>query len=122
MEKLILKPRRFTFTVIMLLLTFVGLTSCSDDDPYYDSPILGGWYLVDSPGAIYNEFEFYPDGTGNYYAEDGYGDEFIEWEIIGNQLSIYFPSETWNFTWILQGGYLYLYPYGGGAVMIYAPF
>lgn len=122
MKNLLTTRRRFTFHALMLMLVMVGLTSCADDDPYYDySPIIGDWYLVDPPTAIYNEFSFYPDGSGNYYADDGYGDEYISWETWGNQLNVYFSTETWQFTWAMRGGYLYLYPFDGGQTLVYAP-
>lgn len=122
MKKLLTTKRGFTFQALMLMITILGLTSCVEDEPYYDySPLIGGWYLVDSPGVIYNEFEFYSNGSGNYYADDGYGDEYIEWSSYGNQLTVYLQSETWDFNWAIRGGYLYLYPYGGGPTMVYAP-
>ncbi|MDE5724968.1 MAG: hypothetical protein K2I12_03040 [Duncaniella sp.] len=122
MKKILTTKRPFTFPALLLILTLIGLTSCAADDPYYDySPIVGGWYLVDSPGVIYNEFEFYSDGSGLYYADDGYGSEYIEWVTYGNQLTVYLASETWDFDWAIRGGYLYLYPYAGGPTMVYAP-
>lgn len=123
MKKLLTTTTRtFTFRALMLMMIVVGLSSCADDDPYFsNSPIVGSWYLVDPPTAIYNEFDFYPDGSGNYYADDGYGTEYITWETWGSQLNVYFTTETWQFNWAMRGGYLYLYPYGDGSTLVYAP-
>lgn len=122
MKKLLTTTRSLTFRALMLMMVVVGLASCSDEPYYNNSPLVGGWYLVDSSsGAIYNEFEFYSDGSGTYYADDGYGTEYISWESWGNQLNVYFPSETWQFSWSYRGGYLYLYPFDGGSTLVYAP-
>lgn len=119
--------RLFTFPALLLITIFVGLTSCSDEPYYYDAPpFVGGWQLVGPPSVGYNEFVFYPDGSGTYYVNDYYGEDtyYMEWEVYGSQLTVYFPSDfdTMYFSWRYANGYLYLYPDGGGQPWVYSPF
>lgn len=120
-----LHSRNFSL-LLTLLVMFAALfmTSCDDDDDYY-SPLEGSWYIVEPPTADYNEYDFYSNGTGNYYVEDyaGNSNYYFTWETFGSDLYIYFAQgDTWRFSWLIRDGYLYLYPYGGGLPLVYAPF
>lgn len=115
---------RHVFNLAVILSTLLALTACDpDDDYYYDPPIVGGWQLI-APSTIgYNEFYFYPDGSGTYYVDDYYGEDsyYIEWDIYGQQLTVYFPDQgdTMYFSWAVRGATLYLYPSGGGEPWVY---
>lgn len=108
------------FALALLVTSLFTLTGCADENDFYGPSIIGGWQLV-STNTGYNEFTFYPDGSGSYYVDDYYGEDYyyIDWETWGNQLNIYFPTETWQFSWSIRNGYLYLYPYGGGEPWVY---
>ncbi|MCI9286077.1 MAG: hypothetical protein HFJ91_09915 [Muribaculaceae bacterium] len=109
----------------MMLVAMVMLQSCDPDDDYYydDPPLVGTWELVSPPTIGYNEFTFYPDGSGTYYVNDYYGEDtyYIEWEAWGGQLTVYFPGQmdTMYFNWSIRGNNLYLYPDDGSGPWIY---
>lgn len=114
-------------SISLLLVMFVSLfttTSCDDDHHYYN-PIVGNWSLTDPVDAYYNEYYFYPDGTGIYYIDDYYGEStyYFTWETYHSYLYVYFNTgETWTYRWDFRYGCLYLYPIGSPYPFIYQPF
>lgn len=95
---------RYTTLIATVLIMTLTITSCTDDDePYYNHPLVGTWQMVSPVGIFYNEFTFYPDGSGNYYVSDQYGEDnyYIEWYVNGSQLTVDFPDQmdTMYFTW-----------------------
>ncbi len=124
MKRLLKQKHLFTFSVLMIAFSLLGLTSCADEPYYGEPPIIGGWQLVGPPSVGYNEFVFYPDGSGTYYVDDAYGTDtyYIEWETFGNELTVYFSTDTMYFNWAIRNGYLYLYPIDGVPAWMYSPF
>lgn len=130
-----MKAKKLLFTLIMMLLMSVSLTSCIDDDdePYY-SPLTGSWELLeDSYGIVpqyeINYFHFYPDGRGDYEAYDNYG-RWSNWKFwwddygrYDNTVEIQFSDGTvWTYYWEINRGYLYLYDYWDSRIYyIYRP-
>ena len=115
---------RYTALIATVLIMTLTLTSCTDyDEPYYNHTLVGTWQMVSPVGLFYNEFTFYPDGSGNYYVSDQYGEDnyYIEWYVNGSQLTVDFPDQmdTMYFTWSVTGYSLYLYPSTGGNPWVY---
>lgn len=115
---------RYAAMLTVILVSAMCFTACDDDDDYYyGNPIVGDWQMVSQTGYFYNEFTFYPDGTGTYYVEDQYGSDtyYIQWDTYGSQLTVDFPNQmdTMYFNWSVQGNTLYLYPDDGGNPWVY---
>lgn len=113
-------------SIPLLLVMFVSLfttTSCDDDDYY--NPVVGNWSIIEPANAYYNEYCFYPDGTGTYYIDDyaGQSTYYFTWQTYEDFLYIYFNmGDTWTFNWDVSFGCLYLYPIGSPYPYVYKPF
>ncbi|MBD5345016.1 MAG: hypothetical protein HDR90_08550 [Bacteroides sp.] len=106
------------FAAVMVCLAF---TSCDDDD-YYNNPLVGRWELVAPTDVDYNCFYFYPDGTGQYYVDDFWGEDwyYFSWEVNGPNLAVYFNNgDVWYYSWTVQGSSLYLYAPGENVPYVY---
>lgn len=116
---------RYTSLLSVILLAMLTVSACDTEDDYYGSPIVGSWRMVAPLDQFYNEFTFYPDGTGSYFVDDYWGPDtyYIEWYTEGPELWVYFPdtmgADNMYFRWRVIGSSLYLYPDGGGTPWVY---
>lgn len=123
-KKTISTPARTGRQVFMHLIAALALiltvSSCTqEDDPYY-SPLVGGWQLVDysGPGTYYiSALMLYSDGTGYVSGEDSYGYPQtwnVQWSSFsGSSLTIYFNDAygtQWSYYYNFSGGELHLQP------------
>lgn len=101
-------------SMIVTVLSLTVLTSC-DDDPYgyYINPrLVGSWQLTGVSYYDVNEFDFYSDGTGYYYAYDSYGN-WSSWPITaetnGGLLTVYVSTgQVWQYQYSVSGSTLVL--------------
>lgn len=101
-------------SMIVTVLSLTALTSC-DDDPYgyYINPrLVGSWQLTGVSYYDVNEFDFYSDGTGYYYAYDSYGN-WSSWPITaetnGGLLTVYVSTgQVWQYQYSVSGSTLVL--------------
>ncbi|MCM1520221.1 MAG: hypothetical protein NC098_05490 [Lachnoclostridium sp.] len=109
------------FMTLVAIICCMSMTSCDDEDNY-GNPIIGRWQLIAPTNVDYNEYYFYPDGTGAYYISDAWGQDmyYFDWNTYGDQLTIYFDNgDIWNYGWTVQGYNLYLYPDNSGIPLVY---
>ncbi len=107
------KNTLFHRLALMVIAIVAGwsMTSCDDGD-YYNHPLVGNWALVAPTNVDYNEYYFYPDGTGQYFVSDYWGQDYYNfaWDTAGPNLTVYFYNgDVWQFGWTVQGNSLYLY-------------
>ena len=80
--------------LLAIAVTVVTLGSCSDDDDYYWSPLIGDWVLVaDEYGPVdtdQNIFSFYADG------------------------------QEWVYRWAVNGNNMYLTDLDTGSQLVFA--
>lgn len=113
--------RRSVMAIVAVIMACMTMTSCQDDN-YYNHPLVGNWELVAPAGEDYNCFYFYPDGSGQYYVEDYWGNDWYNfaWETDGNYLTVYFRNgDVWYYRWAMQGYSLYLYTQGNIEPYVY---
>lgn len=128
-----MKPKRLLLPFMMLLM-MVSISSCSDYDKPYYSPLVGSWELLEDqygivPQSDINYFHFYSDGRGTYEAYDysGYWSNWAFWwreyGKYDNTIEIEFDDgTTWTYNWGIYRGYLYLYDYWNkNNYLIYRP-
>lgn len=109
-------------TLIMTLVILAGVTSCTDDDPYYSEDILihYDWELVAVNGIPVREpdvcvFQFFDFGNGTYGRYNEYGSWYeipIQWETVqaygGAEYLYVYPSgtqQTWEYLMRIYDGY-----------------
>lgn len=115
-----LKKLRISFPVIIMLALSFTLSSCTDeDDPYY-SPLVGDWGLVDyvGPGNFFlNGLSLYSDGSGYVTGYNDYG-ALDGWEVwwatyAGSTFQITFTDgygDIWSYYYDFNNGELHLVP------------
>ena len=105
--------------LLAIAVTVVTLGSCSDDDDYYWSPLIGDWVLVaDEYGPVdtdQNIFSFYSDGSGQYVDYDNWGQSYtydIYWDTDGSGQYVDYDnwgqSYTYDIYWDTDGSLLYV--------------
>ncbi|MDE6523987.1 MAG: hypothetical protein K2L66_00355, partial [Paramuribaculum sp.] len=90
--------------LLAIAVAIVTFGSCSDENDYYWSPLIGDWVLVaDEYGPVdtdQNIFSFYSDGSGQYVDYDNWGQSYtydIYWDTDGTALYISFADgQDWN--------------------------
>ncbi len=105
---------RLVASIMVMILSMTVLTSC-DDEPYgyYINPrLVGSWQLTGVAPFDVNEFDFYSDGTGFYYAYDSYG-TWSSWPITaetnGGLLTVYVSTgQVWQYQYSVSGNTLIL--------------
>ncbi len=117
-----MKTKKSLFTIMMLLVMAMSLTSC-EENPYY-SPLIGSWELLEDvygvvPQNEIDRLHFNSNGVGKYEAVNPYYNHLDQWIISWKEYSgnfyniveIYFEDGTmWEYYWTVDDrGYLYLY-------------
>lgn len=92
------------FALILTVVAGASLSSCDDDDMYYN-PLVGYWQLVESGGQPVYDYQvdyytFYSNGSGMYSFYDNYGQFWQEpfyWMDNGyDQLSIQYDNPSFG--------------------------
>jgi len=110
-----------TLGLFMAMLSAVTtLSSCDPDDDLYYS-IEGYWQQIAPSVDGYVSYSFYNDGTGEYYVNDYYGEEFNDfiWWTNGMTLTVDYGYDIYYYTWQTQGDNLYLTPDDGSAPLVF---
>lgn len=124
------------YALLLLLLPLLSaLSSCSDTDPYFESPLCGNWQLelvngYAVPELDVSEFQFYSDGTGTfgqYNQNGGWSTYPITWYTDFVGVTNYLYIDTWGGgTWIYQFKVYYdslvLYDTLTGNTLTYTPY
>lgn len=110
---------------LAIFIACVSLSSCADEDDYYDYYDLVGKWCEVAPyyGSVYT---FYGNGTGSWYDNsDPYDpyEYYIYWSVSGSELCIdYGDGDLYYYGWSIQDNTLYLYPDVGGNPIVLQPF
>ena len=121
--------QRYLGLLIVAVMSSVALTGCYDDDdsPGGDWRLEGSWQLTGDeygslPQSAYCTFYFQGDGYGTYSCYDDYGtwqNYPMTWWADGSYLSISVSWDTWDYTYTVQPGWLYLYPQNGDPYLVF---
>lgn len=126
----------FPILLVLCSVACSALSSCSDRDDYYWSPLCGSWQLNSVNGYLVSEedvseFVFNPDGTGTY----GQYNPFPRWNVYQISWDTDFPGDfdnmlyidtwdgqTWVYNYTVGYGQLQLRDTFTGDVLIYTPY
>ena len=107
---------------LAMFIACVSLSSCADEDDYYDYyDLVGKWYEVAPEYG--NVYTFYGNGTGSWYDNYDAYEYYIYWSVSGSELCIdYGDGDLYYYGWSIQDNTLYLYPDVGGNPIVLQPF